>query len=265
MRPTHSLITLTLALTLPALAQPSKPMTPPPAPAKDHAANDHAAKDHAVKATTPEFHEGTKARVDKLTAIAKEGKAKLVFLGDSIVEGWEGAGKEVWARHYAGLHAANFGIGGDRTEHILWRLDHGNLDGLNPDVIVLMIGTNNAGYRQDPPAETAAGVKAILDRLEAKFPHAKVLLLGIFPRGADASDPLRTLNVETNQIIKGFDDGTRVFYHDIGRAFTDDKGNLSKEIMPDLLHPGPEGYERWAKAIDADLKKLGVHPDPKAK
>lgn len=247
-----------------AATAPAQPSTPPvaKAPARAPEADLPVAKDHPVKATTPEFHEGTKDRVEKLTAVAKEGKAKLVFLGDSITEGWEGAGKEVWAKHYAGLNAANFGIGGDRTEHILWRLDHGNLDGLAPDLIVLLIGTNNAGHRQDPPAEAASGIKAILDRLASKFPHAKVLLLGIFPRGADAADPLRKLNIETNQIIKGFDDGTRVFYHDIGRAFTDDKGNLSKEIMPDLLHLSTEGYERWAKAIADDIGKLAA-PDAK--
>lgn len=260
-----------LALAACALALAAQP-APKPADQPHHAP--HSApdapktapdKEHPVKATTPEFHEGTKDRVDLLTSRAKEGKAKLVFLGDSITEGWEGAGKDVWARHFGDKAAANFGIGGDRTEHVLWRLDHGNLDGLHPDLIVLMIGTNNTGHRQDPAADTAAGVHDILDRLEHKFPHAKVLLLAVFPRGATAADPLRKLNDQVNDIIKTYADDKRIFYRDINKVFLDDKGNLSKDIMPDLLHPNRKGYELWASAIDADIAKLmDVHqPQPK--
>ncbi|MCC6675543.1 MAG: GDSL family lipase [Phycisphaerales bacterium] len=207
-------------------------------------------------ATTPEFHEGTQARFERFNEISKAGEAQLVFLGDSITEGWEGAGKEVWASRYTPRKAANFGIGGDRTEHVLWRLDHGNFDGLKPRLIVIMIGTNNAGHRQEAPADTAAGIRAILDRLRAKCPDSRILLLGIFPRGEKTDDPLRKINERTNAIIQSYADGERIVYKDIGDKFLDSKGVLSKEIMPDLLHLSPQGYGIWADAIEEDVKRL---------
>ncbi|MBL8760160.1 MAG: GDSL family lipase [Phycisphaerae bacterium] len=242
------------AISLAALAQNTTPAGKPadtkdPAPVKQP-------ERVGVKATTPEFHEGTQARHDRFNAISKEGKAKLVFVGDSITEAWEGPGREVWEKFYATRHAANFGISGDRTEHVLWRLDHGNFDGLSPDLVVIMIGTNNTGHRQDKAEETAAGIKAIIARIEKKCPKAKVLLLGVFPRSDAADHPHRKLNVAINEIIKGYADDTRVFYKDIGAAFTGDKGELTKDIMPDYLHLSPEGYRRWAEAIEDDVATL---------
>lgn len=209
-----------------------------------------------VAATTPSMHPGTEARIKQCVQIAKQGTAKLVFIGDSITEGWDGAGKDVWAKHYASRAAANFGIGGDRTEHVLWRLDHGNVDGLSPTLIVLMIGTNNTGHNQTKPEETAAGVKAIIERLQAQCAGAKILLLGIFPRGASGDDPLRQINTKINAILKTYADGERVMFKDIGGVFLDEHGVLSTEIMPDLLHLSPRGYELWAEAIEADIAKV---------
>lgn len=207
-------------------------------------------------AATPAPHTGTMQRHERFNAISKEGKAKLVFLGDSITQGWEGAGKAAWDEHFAPLGAANFGIGGDRTEHVLWRLDHGNFDGLSPALIVVMIGTNNAGARRDPPADTAAGIRAIVERLRAKCPASKILLLGIFPRGDKADDVFRRLNDEVNALIAPIADGERVFYKDIGAVFTDASGTPRKDLMPDWLHLSPEGYQRWAGAIQADVTRL---------
>lgn len=208
------------------------------------------------RAATPAFHTGTEARHERFNRIAKEGTAQLVFLGDSITQGWEGAGKDAWAAHYAQRDAANFGIGGDRTEHVLWRIEHGNFDGLKPRLIVLMIGTNNAGARKDPPADTAAGIEAILDRLAIKCPDAKVLLLAIFPRGQNSSDAMRTINDGVNTRLGALADNQRVFFKDIGATFLNADGSISKDIMPDLLHLSPRGYDLWAKAIEADVAKL---------
>jgi lysophospholipase L1-like esterase len=205
--------------------------------------------------TTPAFHEGTEGRHERFNEISKKGEAKLVFLGDSITEGWEGAGKEVWEKRYASRHAANFGIGGDRTEHVLWRIDHGNFDGLKPRLIVVMIGTNNAGHRQEAAKDTAAGVEAIVDRLRAKCPEAKILLLGIFPRGERADDPMRLLTSSTNELIKKLADSDRVIYKDIGSVFVEPTGTISKEIMPDFLHLSQKGYELWAEAIEGEVRK----------
>lgn len=249
MRPCLPLLALVLC-PLTALAQPAaKPVDKPAPPTAPQAKP-------KVIATTPDKHNGTEKRHENFNKISKEGKAQLVFLGDSITEGWEGGGKEMWAKHYASRQAANFGVSGDRTEHVLWRLDNGNFDGLKPKLIVIMIGTNNAGHRKDSAADTAAGIKAILERLKAKCPDSKVLLLAIFPRGEKADDQLRTLNTETNKLIEKYADGKQVVFKDIGSKFLDDKGTLKKEIMPDFLHLTADGYKIWADAIEADIAKM---------
>ena len=207
-------------------------------------------------------------RHESFNEISKKGEAQLVFLGDSITQGWEGNGKEVWAKTWAPYKAANFGIGGDRTEHVIWRLQNGNFDGLNPKLIVLMIGTNNTGHQGRPAKEhgdvvytssaeqTAEGVKMILDILGKKMPQTKVLLLGIFPRGATKDDPMRKQNAATNNLISGFADGKRISYMDIGSTFLQPDGTLPKEIMPDLLHLNARGYQMWADAIEGKVKEL---------
>ena len=211
---------------------------------------------------------GWMKRHESFNAISKKGEAQLVFLGDSITQGWEGNGKEVWAKTWAPLKAANFGIGGDRTEHVIWRLQNGNFDGIKPKLVVLMIGTNNTGHQGRPAAEhggvayassaeqTAEGVKMILDILGKNLPEAKVLMLGIFPRGATKEDAMRKQNVATNNLISGFADNKRVFYSDIGNTFLQPDGTLPKEIMPDLLHLSAQGYQMWADAIEGKVKEL---------
>lgn len=207
-------------------------------------------------------------RHESFNAISKKGEAELVFLGDSITQGWEGKGKATWEKFYATRKAANFGIGGDRTEHVLWRLDNGNFDGLKPKLIVLMIGTNNTGHVNRPQKElngaiytcsaeqTAEGVKQILERLEKKAPQAKVLLLGIFPRGEKPADAMRQQNEKTNALIAKYADGKRVHYLDIGKTFLQEDGTLTREIMPDLLHLSDKGYDLWAEAIEPQVKTL---------
>ena len=183
-------------------------------------------------------------------------KVGLLMIGDSITHGWEGGGKAVWDKYYAKRNAFNIGFSGDRTEQVLWRFDHGEIDGISPKAAVVMIGTNNTGHRQDDPDETAAGIKAILDELGEKLPETKVLLLAIFPRGASPDDNLRKINDAINEHISKFADGKRVFYLDISNEFLEDDGTLPKSIMPDLLHPNAEGYEIWAKAMEPTLAKL---------
>jgi lysophospholipase L1-like esterase len=219
-------------------------------------------------AVQPVLHPGTEKRHESFNVISKQGEAQLVFLGDSITHGWEGKGKAIWTKDWAPLKAANFGIGGDRTEHVLWRLENGNFDGLKPKAIVLMIGTNNTGHQGRPQKElngavyectaeqTAEGIKAILAQLRKKCPDAKILILGIFPRGADKNDKFRQQNEATNAIVKGFADGQKVFFLDVGAKFLEPDGTLSKAIMPDLLHPNEKGYQIWSDAIKADVLAL---------
>ena len=193
-------------------------------------------------------------RQEVINGRAAAGDVDVIFLGDSITQGWEGKGAKVWEKYFTPLKAMNAGIGGDRTEHVLWRLDNGNIKGITPKVAVVMIGTNNS--RTNTSEQIAAGITAIVDKLRAKLPDTKVLLLAIFPRGVDGNDPLRKTNAGANAIVKDLDDGEHVFYLDIGKKFLTSEGVLEKEIMPDRLHLTEEGYEIWAKAIEPTVKKL---------
>jgi beta-glucosidase len=193
---------------------------------------------------------------EKLREKEKLSDCQLVWIGDSITHGWEGEGNAIWEARYAKYQPLNLGFSGDRTEQVLWRLEHGEVDGLKPKLAVMMIGTNNAGHRQEPSAETARGIEAIVEQLRKRLPDTKLLLLGIFPRGESPNDAMRKLNDETNTLISKIADGKQVVYLDIGKKFLDEKGNLPTDIMPDKLHPNRRGYEIWADAIDATLAQM---------
>lgn len=193
---------------------------------------------------------------DKRKLLAAGTPPEVIFIGDSITQGWEKEGKAVWQRHYAKYNALDLGFGGDRTENVLWRLQQGEIDGISPKVAVLMIGTNNAGHRGEPPETTAAGIKRLLDEMAQRLPTTRVLLLAVFPRGEQPDDALRRLNEGVNKLIAGFADGRRVHFLDINTALLQPDGTLGKDVMPDLLHPNEKGYEIWQRAMDPTLQKL---------
>lgn len=206
-------------------------------------------------------HEEKLAEARKLVAAGRG--PEVVFIGDSITQGWEKEGREIWQRHYAGYHALNLGFGGDRTENVLWRLQHGELDGLEPKVAVLMIGTNNTGHRAENPETTAAGIKRLVDEIRQRLPAAKVLLLATFPRGEKPDDSLRDINERVNRIIAGQADGRSIFFLNINAALTGPDGTLSKDVMPDLLHPSAKGYAIWQREMQPLLQELlGRSPAP---
>jgi lysophospholipase L1-like esterase len=174
-----------------------------------------------------------------------EGDIGLLFLGDSITDFWPRRGESSWLK-FAQYKPADFGISGDRTEHVLWRITNGELDGINPKVTVIMIGTNNLGQAPDEKPEwVAAGVKKIVDTVHEKLPQTKILLLGIFPRAATADNPLRQRVEAVNQIIASLDDGKQTRYLDIGKSFLDAQGNLN-----------PHGYDLWYEAMHPLLEEL---------
>jgi lysophospholipase L1-like esterase len=193
-------------------------------------------------------------RHESMNARVKMGNVDLLLIGDSITHGWEGAGKEIWKKHYEPRHAVNLGIGGDRTQHVLWRLEHGNVDGIKPKLAVIMIGTNNSGTNKSE--EIAEGITAIVKKLNEKLPETKVLILAVFPRGADKTDAKRLVNQKANEIVAKLDNGKTVRYLDIGPKFLSADGTLSKEIMPDLLHLSPKGYTIWAESIEPTVKEM---------
>ena len=185
----------------------------------------------------------------------KEGPIGLLFMGDSITAGWPHS--SYWEEYYGQYDAANFGIGGDRTQHVLWRIDNGELDGIAPKVVVLLIGTNNIG---DPVEEIIRGVKKVVGQIHQRLPHARLLLLGIFPRGNDARDPMtirfRAKINAVNTALAMLEDNSKTRYLDIGDQFLDAGGNIPRSIMPDGLHPNDKGYHRWGKAMQPLLKQM---------
>lgn len=195
------------------------------------------ADDHAVKLHAQFQKEAAAGHVD------------LLFLGDSITGRMRGTA--VWNKYYAPLKAANFGIDGDRTQNLLWRLQNGELDGIQPKVAVLLIGTNNGESSED----VALGVKAILDEIRHRTPKTKTLLLAIFPL-FEKDGSWRKKNEQTNKIIATYANGKDVVFLDIGDKFLAPDGTILKDLLPDLLHPSEMGYAVWAEAIKSTLKAM---------
>lgn len=199
-----------------------------------------------------------KARQVAVNQEAKEGDVDLAFIGDSITQGWEGVGREVWDEFYQNRKPINLGFSGDRTEHVIWRLTQGNLSNIRPKVAVVMIGTNNTGHTLQDPREVAEGIEEILEILAQKSPETKVLLLGVFPRGEDSMDQQRLNNVAINQHIRRLADDDRIHFMDLSQVFLRADEVLPIELMPDLLHLSSEGYRLWAEAMEPKLRELGI-------
>lgn len=196
--------------------------------------------------------------------VAKKGDIDVLFMGDSITDFWRNpdgayAGKPVLDKYFGHLKVANFGIAGDTTQGVLYRLQHGEGQGFSPKAVMLMIGTNNTGGgfggAGNTAEEIAEGIGAVVLELQKDFPKAKILLLAVFPRSTP-DDPVRATIDKINSIISMLHDGNRVYYMDIGSKFLDAEGNIPKDVMSDSLHPTTKGYEIWAEAVKEPLEKL---------
>lgn len=190
-------------------------------------------------------------RHDDVVTRVKKGDVGLLMIGDSITHGWNG---DIWKQRYEPRKAVNLGFGWDGTQHVLWRLQHGEIDGIQPKAAVLMIGTNNIGY--ETAEDTAKGVGAVVSELQKKLPETKILLLGVFPRGQYASDPLRDKIRDLNSRLVLVGSRKGVYYLDIGKSFLESDGSISPDIMPDFLHLSPGGYRIWSDAMEPLLSKL---------
>jgi beta-glucosidase len=204
-------------------------------------------------------HSEHMAAIEAANDPKKDQKIELLMVGDSITHNFDkgGPGEKVWKKHFAPLNALNLGFGGDRTNHVLWRLDH--LPDLKtaPKAASLMIGTNNICWGSDLPKEAADGVRAIAKRLNEMYPNMEILVLGVFPRRRTLDHPHRKEIIELNSYLPGLiKDIPNVTYLDIGQKFLDNKGFLSEEMMPDTTHPSEKAHEIWAKAIVPKLKKM---------
>lgn len=191
-------------------------------------------------------------RHNTICATVKERKPALIFIGDSITHQLEKK-DGVWAKYYEPRNAANLGFGWDRTENVIWRLQHGELDGYEPKVAVMMIGTNNRDI--NTPADIATGVRTICTEIRQRTPKTKILLLGVFPRG-EKPEEARKKTEELNKLIAAYDGQDNITFLDIGAKFLNADGTISKDIMGDSLHPTAKGQEIWAEAMEPTLRKL---------
>lgn len=240
----HSTTTQPTA-TQPATSQPttrrSRPRTPPQADKPAMKWNEH-----------DRFLQMHQSFLDRAT----QGPVDLLFLGDSITEWWSHS-PEVFDKYYGNLNAANFGIAGDQTQHVLWRIENGELDNIKPKVVVLLIGINNG---QNTAEQIAAANRKILDVIHDKLPETRVLLLAVFPNGGDPTAdwvPAQRARIKSlNQTLASYDDGKQVRFLDITDKFLDEKGGIPVDLMPDGLHPSAKGYEVWAEAMKPLLDEM---------
>ncbi len=183
---------------------------------------------------------------------AAKGGWELVLLGDSLIVNWAPKRRAAWAAY----KVLNLGCAGDRTENLLWRLAHGEVDGLAPRLVILLIGSNNTGHRRDPPDRIAAGIRAVLDDLHARLPGARVVLLGLVPRGLTPDDFARVNNRQTNALIKDFADGRTVFFVDPSDGFLLPDGSLADCYGKDKVHLNDAGYARLMDAVGPLVARL---------
>jgi len=211
-------------------------------------------------ATIPQQREPDwcKAGCVVLNQKAKKGGFDVMLIGDSITWEWERnaqTGIPVWESELKPLNAATFAMSGDRTEHVLWRLQNGNLDTPGePKVVVLLIGTNNTMQRKDPPQDIAAGVSLILDAIQKRFPETQILLYGIFPLGQSPKNPARLNNTATNELLAKFENHKNIHFIDLGPQFVHEDGTLKEELFRDKVHLSEAGYRVWAASLVPEIK-----------
>jgi len=201
------------------------------------------------------------AQVEDANRAVRDLHPQVVLLGDSITQGFGGPGRTVsnpggaaFDKHLARFGAVNMGISGDRTQHLLWRVQHGSLDIAKPEVAVILIGTNNRP--SDSPVAIAKGIEAVAEAVHAKSPRTKILITAVFPVGAEPNDPNRTIVAEINQELSRYR-RSYVKLLDIEHALLKADGRADLDRMAgDALHLQGPGYEVWAAALEKELDRM---------
>ena len=196
------------------------------------------------------------ARHETFLKQAEDKTIPLLFLGDSIMQGWAEAGKKAWDAAFAPLGAVNFGIGGDEVQHVLWRVQNGETEGLSPELVVVLIGTNNIGNGGHSGVDTAEGIKHLVSVLREKMPESEILLHKIFPRDQESGTPFRREIAALNQSISPLKEQPRVTLIDVNHLFLEDDGTIAVSSMPDFLHLSSKSYHRWAEILLPEVKRL---------
>jgi lysophospholipase L1-like esterase len=212
----------------------------------------------AVAQPAPRGAESALRRFEMIKSAVSSQPYRVLFLGDSLTERFPQDAPLVWNAQMVPRMVLNAGVNGDRTEHLLWRLQHGNLGGPQPLVAVMLIGTNDLTTGDNPrsPELVAEGIRANLLYLRQRLPGTRILLLGLLPRGGSPEARLRLGTVEVNRLIASCADNRSIFWADIGGALLDPDQRLSRDVAPDLLHFSPLGYERLAKRLTPEIDRL---------
>ncbi len=242
---------------------PAAPKETPPLLQKPASPDDRPERTPAVPSATVPLPRAEKWWVDRHNMILRlktVAPVDMIFVGDSITQDWDQTGANVWDKHFARRRALNLGFSGDRTQHVLWRVRHNEVEGYDPKLAVVMIGTNNSNGDDYTAEQIADGIKAVVALLREKQPRMKILLLAIFPRG-EQPNPQREKNAKASELASAIADGQFVHYMDIGSKFMNEEGVISQDIMPDYLHLSAKGYQVWADAIEDKVKELMAEGD----
>ncbi|XP_060708722.1 platelet-activating factor acetylhydrolase IB subunit gamma isoform X1 [Hemiscyllium ocellatum] len=188
---------------------------------------------------------------NRFVADTKDKEPDVLFVGDSLVQLLHQF--EIWRQLFSPLHALNFGIGGDATQNVLWRIQHGELENIKPKVIVLWVGTNNHGHTAE---QVAGGIEAIVRLMIQQQPLAKIVILGLLPRGKDPN-PLRVKNAQVNELVKEMvKDISNASYLDVDPGFVNSDGTISHNDMYDYLHLTRHAYSSVCQVIHARVQQL---------
>lgn len=201
---------------------------------------------------TPQTGPEAIARFQQIKKEIEAGPHAILFLGDSLTQKWD---QTIWQQDATFRGALNAGVNGDRTENLLWRLQHGNLYRQHPDAVVLLIGTNDIGRNRSPEV-VAESIRDILERLRVHLPGARLLLLGVLPRNESPFSRRRDQVRAVNRLIRQCGDDEHVFYVDVSTALLDSEGRLTRAISPDGVHLSSLGYARLTGRLDMELHRI---------